>query len=79
MTRPACDVCGDFTDDDGPCGSCVNCRMPLCTHRDDPEGDGIDCPDVCCSFRDPVTGEHCDRERGHENWTSRVTSDHFTR
>lgn len=28
-----CGVCGQSTDDDGGCGSCVNCRTPLCIHN----------------------------------------------
>jgi hypothetical protein len=31
-TRPICPVCLDFTDDDGPCGECANCKAPLCLH-----------------------------------------------
>lgn len=33
--RPTCAECGEFTDDDGECGPCGNCKVPLCCHGDD--------------------------------------------
>lgn len=31
-SRPRCERCGQHTDDDGECGRCVNCNVPLCVH-----------------------------------------------
>lgn len=33
LIRETCSECGEFTDDDGDCGPCANCRMPLCVHE----------------------------------------------
>jgi hypothetical protein len=41
---PFCDICGEDTGDDGACGPCVNCGMPLCVHHEGAGGPGVDCP-----------------------------------
>lgn len=35
--RPRCEECNEFTDDEGDCGECVNCRMRLCDHDANPD------------------------------------------
>lgn len=67
-----CDVCGENTDDDGACGSCFNCRMPLCIHHEDAGGTGIDCP--LLDRADERGVELVRARRAQDYWTpSRVT------
>jgi hypothetical protein len=32
VPRPTCQECGEYSDDDGVCGECATCKIPLCCH-----------------------------------------------
>jgi hypothetical protein len=32
LIHEECEHCGERTDDDGECGACANCGVPLCLH-----------------------------------------------
>jgi hypothetical protein len=64
--EPTCELCGEGTDDQGTCGPCGNCKLPLCMHDDkyDVHRDGNVCPRACNALS--PQGEVCDDTIAHE-------------